>query len=237
MTVIHSRFQYGNKEWGNPSEAVCFWGFHCMCQHWGKQPTLWPGSQGGLGSTHTHTDTHTVVNTFLPACMKGLFRPAVPLQAQLWSLTLFRENISFTLWCLLVYKKANLTLKIACLKQRKDEANTLWDTDARENHLYFPFRSHDHLVILRHCWFEGRNRSEKKSSFTFAVCFPSAQMRHIISIRLYCFGHVNRFLSSLSLVLHPTRDYHISLSDAVCSGIIAAFTLTSWQMKKSLNSM
>lgn len=42
-----------------------------------------------------------------------LFRPLNPLQAQLWSVTLVTENISFTLGCLLVYKKAKLRLKIA----------------------------------------------------------------------------------------------------------------------------
>ena len=100
------------------SVCVCV----CMrvCQRWEKQPTLWPGTGVGRGWGHTHTHTyshkHTLLSTlFLLACMKRLFRPAVPLQAQLWSLTLFRENISFTLWCLLVYKKANPTLKIAPL--------------------------------------------------------------------------------------------------------------------------
>lgn len=44
--------------------------------------------------------------------MKGVFRPMVPLQAQLWSVTLLGENISFTLWCLFCYKKASPGLKI-----------------------------------------------------------------------------------------------------------------------------
>lgn len=154
-----------------------------------------------------HTHTHTVVNTFLPACMKGLFRPAVPLQAQLWSLTLFRENISFTLWCLLIYKKANPTLKIACLKQRKDEANTPWDTDARENHLYFPFRSHDHLVILRHCWFEGRNRSEKKE--VSLLLYVSPQLKQDISFQLDC------IVSDMS-----TDFYLLSISSCIQQEII-----------------
>lgn len=91
----------------------------CVCQQRKNQPTLWPGSWGGLGRGHalSRALTLTLLSTlfFLPARMKRLFRPAVPLQAQLWSLTLFRENISFTLWCLLFYKKANPSLKIARL--------------------------------------------------------------------------------------------------------------------------
>lgn len=79
-------------------------------QHCGQ--VLGVGWVGG----HPHTHVHTLLSTlFLLAHMKRLFRPAVPLQAQLWSQTLFRENISFTLWCLLFYKKANPTLKIARL--------------------------------------------------------------------------------------------------------------------------
>lgn len=85
------------------------------------QLTLWPGSCLWLRRGFAHTNARTLLSTlfflfsFLPASMKRLFRPAVPLQAQLWSLTLFGENISFTLWCLLFYKKANPNLKIAWL--------------------------------------------------------------------------------------------------------------------------
>lgn len=182
MTVIHSWFQYCNKEWGNPSEAVCFWGFQYVCVNTErKQPTLWPGTQGGLGRrTPTHTHTHTVVNTFFCSLVwKDSSGPAVPLQAQLWPLTLFRENISFTLWCLLVYKKANPALKIARLVWNSGRMKqTLWDTDASENHLYFPFGSCDHLVIL---WCKcgwhllGLNTD---GWFHYAVCSPQLQWEY-----------------------------------------------------------
>lgn len=70
------------------------------------------------GHPHIYTNRHTHLSTrffFLFTRMKSLFRPLNPLQAQLWSVTLVTENISFTLCCLLIYKKANPRLKIAWL--------------------------------------------------------------------------------------------------------------------------
>lgn len=146
-----------------------------VCQNWKKQPTLWPGTQGGLRKTPTHTRAH--IHCFLLACMKRLFRPAVPLQAQLWSLTLFRENISFTLGCLLIYKKGWVSLKIAWLVWNSGRMKqTLWDTDASENHLYFPFRSCEHLVILSHwCKCRWHLLCDQKNKFHYAVFSSSNQ--------------------------------------------------------------
>lgn len=102
-------------------KLFAFEGFSvCLCvnnewnsRHCGHEAEL--GCCGWGGYTHSHTSSHTFVNTFSLTCMKRLFRPCVPLQAQLWSVTLFRENISFARWWLLFYKKAKPMLKIAWL--------------------------------------------------------------------------------------------------------------------------
>lgn len=87
-----------------------------VCQQWVKRATLRPGTRGGLGKgrhPHIHAVAHTNICQHISlACMKRVFRPMVPLQAQLWSVTLLGENISFTLWCLFCYKKASPSLKI-----------------------------------------------------------------------------------------------------------------------------
>lgn len=161
----------------------------------------WAGEE----DTHTHTYTHTVVNTFLLACMKRLFRPAVPLQAQLWSLTLFRENISFTLWCLLIYKKANPTLKIAWLVWNSGRMKqTLSGTQMLVKTTFIFHSGHvttllffetDANAVGTYCgWtampaFEELNISGKK---LLCCRFPSAQIRHIILIETVLFQTYKR---------------------------------------------
>lgn len=148
---------------------------------------------GWAGEEDTHTHTLSVVNTFffsLLACMKRLFRPAVPLQAQLWSLTLFRENISFTLWCLLIYKKANPTLKIAWLVWNSGRMKQTLSGTQMLVKTTFIFHS-DHMIILlffdtdanvvgTYCGWALMpafgEQSRKKISITILL-FPSAPMR------------------------------------------------------------
>lgn len=173
------------------SACVCM--CMCVCQHWEKQLTLWPGTRGGLGRrTPTHTHSLCCQHFFfsLLACMKRLFRPAVPLQAQLWSLTLFRENISFTLWCLLIYKKANPTLKIAWLVWNSGRMKQTLSGTQMLVKTTFIFHS-DHMIILlffdtdanvvgTYCGWALMpafgEQSRKKISITILL-FPSAPMR------------------------------------------------------------
>lgn len=68
QTVIHSGFQYGNKEWGNPREAVCFWGFQCLCvnterinQRCGQVVGV---GWGGDTLSHAHSHSHCCQHLF-----------------------------------------------------------------------------------------------------------------------------------------------------------------------------
>lgn len=147
ITIIQSWFQYSNKEWGNPCEAVCFWGFQYVCQHRNNEHC---GQVLGWAED-THTHTHSCQHFLACLYEKGSSGLLSHFKHSCghWR-CLERTFLSHSGVCSSIKRKTQPLNNLTCLKQRKDEANTLWDTDASENHLYFPFRSCDHLVIHKH---------------------------------------------------------------------------------------
>lgn len=186
-TVKHSRLQYGNKERGNPGEAVCIWGFQYVCVNTERNTTQ--VVRVGWGG-HTHTDTHCCQHFFCLLVWRR-FRSAVPLQAQLWSLSLFREHISFTLWCLFVYKKANPTLKIARLVWKSGRMKqTLSGTQMLVKTTFIFHSGHVTVLLFFHtdaqtvCWTPTPTSEERSGSerFHFDACFL------LTSNQQYCFN-------------------------------------------------